>query len=99
MSSVKTGPTVKTAISLDRETFEEMERLARKKSISRSQLFAQAARDLVKRERNQDLIAQLNEAYADPPDPEEMEFLRRAAAQTMERLQREEEEAGAEPWT
>lgn len=71
MSSVKTGPTVKTAISLDRETFEEMERLARKKSISRSQLFAHAARDLVKRERGEEITAQLNAVYSEPPDPEE----------------------------
>lgn len=78
-------PNVKTTISLDREIYEEMERLGHKKKISRSQLFAEAARDLVKRERDAEITARLNEVYSEPYDPEQ----ERAELEAMFRLYRE----------
>ncbi len=83
-------PNVKTAISLDREIFEEMERLARKKKISRSQLFAQAARDLVKRERDEAITDRLNAVYSETPDPEERARLDAMLGLYCETLDRDE---------
>lgn len=53
---------VKTAISIDRPTFEQMERLARRFRVSRSRLFSLAAEEFVRRHRGRELTEQINRA-------------------------------------
>ncbi|HEY3413647.1 MAG TPA: CopG family transcriptional regulator [Armatimonadota bacterium] len=91
-------PAVKTAISVDRELFEAMEELASRRKVSRSRLFAEAAQELVRKDRNQRLLEQINATCGEGPDEEEKAFMRRATALAAERLRREEEAAGAPPW-
>ena len=55
--------TVKTAISIDSEIFGQVERLSKKLHISRSQFFSQAARHLVTRDENLDLLKRINAAF------------------------------------
>ncbi len=62
---------VKTAISLDEELFNKINKLANDLHISRSRLFTIAVKDYLKKQENQSLLAQLNEAYSDAPDDEE----------------------------
>ncbi len=62
---------VKTAISLDEELFNKVNKLARDMHVSRSRLFTIAVKDYLKKQENQSLLAQLNEAYSDYPDDEE----------------------------
>ncbi|MFZ5995039.1 MAG: ribbon-helix-helix protein, CopG family [Thermodesulfobacteriota bacterium] len=62
---------VKTAISLDEELFNKVNKLAHKLHVSRSRLFTIAVRDYLKKEENRTLLAQLNDAYSDHPDEEE----------------------------
>ena len=64
-------PGVKTAISLDEGLLIKVNRLATDLHISRSRVFTLAVQDYLKKQENQSLLAQLNEAYEDFPSEEE----------------------------
>ncbi len=64
-------PGVKTAISLDEELLVKVNRLADNLHVSRSKVFTLAVQDYLKKQENQSLLAQLNEAYEDFPSEEE----------------------------
>ena len=64
-------PGVKTAISLDEELLIKVSRLADDLHVSRSKVFTLAVQDYLKKQENQSLLAQLNEAYEDFPSEEE----------------------------
>jgi metal-responsive CopG/Arc/MetJ family transcriptional regulator len=68
---------VKTAISLDESLFREAEEWAGKLGVSRSQLFARAVEEYVRRHENEELVRRLDEAHADGLDDEEREHLER----------------------
>jgi metal-responsive CopG/Arc/MetJ family transcriptional regulator len=76
---------VKTAISIRKNLFEQAEDLARKLKVSRSRLFVLALEDYIRRQQNQELLDQINVAYADEPDSTE-QTLRRKARHTHRRL-------------
>jgi metal-responsive CopG/Arc/MetJ family transcriptional regulator len=76
---------VKTAISVRKTLFDQAEDLARKLKMSRSRLFALALEDYIRRQQNQDLLAQINAAYADERDTTE-QMLRRKARRTHRRI-------------
>ena len=69
-------PGVKTAISLDEELLVKVNRLADNLHVSRSKVFTLAVQDYLKKQENQSLLAQLNEAYEDFPDEEESGVLK-----------------------
>ena len=83
---------VKTAISLDESLFREAENWAGKLGVSRSQLFARAVEEYVRRHENEELLRRLNEAHADGPDEEDEEPLRHGQALHVEMLRRAERE-------
>ncbi len=68
---------VKTAISIQKSLFEQAEDLARKMKVSRSRLFVLALEEYIHRQRNRELRAQINAAYAGEPDPAEQTLRRR----------------------
>lgn len=68
---------VKTAVSLEETLFKEAESWAGKLGISRSQLFARAVAEYVRRRENEELLDRLNEAHADGLNEEEQEHLER----------------------
>jgi metal-responsive CopG/Arc/MetJ family transcriptional regulator len=72
---------VKTAISIQKSLFEQAEDLARKMKVSRSRLFVLALEDYIRRQQNRDLLAQINVAYADEPDPAEQALRRQSRRQ------------------
>ncbi len=84
-------PGVKTAISLDEELLIKIDRIAGDLHVSRSKVFTLAVKDYLKKQENQSLLAQLNEAYEDFPSEEEREV-----SKTM-RL-RHNKIIGPEPW-
>ena len=61
---------MKTAISIEKPIFEQMDALAKKLKISRSRLFAIAAQEFIQRNKNVDLLKSLNTAYEDLPETE-----------------------------
>jgi len=65
---------VKTAISVQKPLFEEAENLARQMKVPRSRLFVLALEEYIKRQQNRELLEKFNAAYADEPDPAELEL-------------------------
>lgn len=63
--------TVKTAVSIQENLFERIEELARELKISRSQLFARAIEDFIRREENRRIAKEINEAYQGESDSAE----------------------------
>ncbi len=61
---------IKTAISIEKPIFEQMNVLAKDLNISRSRLFALAAQEFIQRHKNIKLLQSLNEAYDDLPESE-----------------------------
>lgn len=59
---------IKTAVSLDKSLYEQIDILARKMKVSRSRLFAMALDDFLKRHENEQLLEDINRAYRDKPD-------------------------------
>jgi metal-responsive CopG/Arc/MetJ family transcriptional regulator len=68
--------TVKTAISVDDTLFARVESTAKELHVSRSQLFAMAMEDFLKRYDSQRLLEAINAAYSDSPDAEEEAVMR-----------------------
>lgn len=64
-------PNIKTAISIEKPLFEEMEELALELKTSRSRVFSLAAQEFIDRHRNQKLLQAINKAYEDIPDDKE----------------------------
>jgi hypothetical protein len=60
--------TVKTAISIDVKTFRKVEKLTRKLHISRSQFFGQAARHMIEKDDNLDLVRKINASFLESGD-------------------------------
>lgn len=56
---------MKTAISIPDSLFRDVDEIAAELHISRSQLFADAAREYVEKARNKKILASINAAYAD----------------------------------
>ncbi len=61
---------IKTAISIEKPIFEQMNVLAKDLNISRSRLFALAAQEFIQRHKNIQLLQSLNEAYDDLSESE-----------------------------
>jgi len=66
--------TMKTAISIQESLFRETKVLANKLHVSRSELFARAMRDFIRKQQNRQLLQQLNMAYDDTPNAEERKW-------------------------
>lgn len=62
---------MKTAISVPDDLFAEVEKIAKEKHSSRSEIFVVALREYLARRGSAKLLAALNEAYAAAETPEE----------------------------
>jgi predicted transcriptional regulator len=77
---------VKTAISIPDELFEEADALARRTGKSRSELYADALREHLKRHGDAAITARLNDVYgSENVDPDERRWLDDVAAGIAER--------------
>lgn len=59
---------IKTAISIEKNLFDQAEIIARSMKVSRSKLFVIALQDFIEHQRNKEMLAQINAAYDDQPD-------------------------------
>jgi metal-responsive CopG/Arc/MetJ family transcriptional regulator len=57
--------TVKTAISINKKLYNEVEKLSNKLKLSRSQIFSQAVEYIIKRKKNLELLQKINQVYND----------------------------------
>lgn len=64
-------PNVKTAISIEKPIFDQIDAIARRRKLSRSRVFAVAAEEFIQRHRNQELLEAINAAHSEEPDEEE----------------------------
>ena len=81
-------PTVKTAISVPTDLFEQMDQLAKHLRIPRSRLFARALRKFIDRRRADELTERFNRAYSTGETLEERDF-RLGATRAFARLLKE----------
>jgi metal-responsive CopG/Arc/MetJ family transcriptional regulator len=75
---------IKTAISIEKPVFEQVDALAHELKISRSRLFMLAAQEFIKRYKNQKLLDAINDAYDDLPDSAEETTLRQMRSRHFE---------------
>lgn len=66
---------VKTAISINKSLFEQVNKLAEELDISRSNLFVLAVEEFIQRYENQQLLQQINQVYDDLPLADEEQIL------------------------
>jgi len=62
---------IKTAISIDKPLFEQLDDLAHELNTSRSRIFALAAKEFIQRHKNLKLLEAINAAYDDFPNDKE----------------------------
>jgi metal-responsive CopG/Arc/MetJ family transcriptional regulator len=62
---------IKTAISIEESLYQEADALAKAMNIPRSQLFAIAMAEFLRRQKNRQLVESVNEAYTDDLDESE----------------------------
>ena len=62
---------IKTAISIDKPLFDQVEDLAHELNTSRSRIFSLAVTEFIQRLKNQKLLEAINAAYDDFPDAKE----------------------------
>ncbi len=73
--------TIKTAISIQESLFEQVNDLAEELQIPRSQLFALAVEEFLKRYENRSIFETLNKVYDGAPDADEGALLERQRGQ------------------
>ncbi len=61
---------IKTAISVEKPIFEQVNALAKDLNISRSRVFVLAVQEFITRHKNIELLDAINAAYDDVPDSE-----------------------------
>jgi metal-responsive CopG/Arc/MetJ family transcriptional regulator len=69
---------MKTAISVPDEVFHEVDKVARERHSSRSEIIVTALREYLERRRSGDLLKALNEVYAAAETTEEYEVRQKA---------------------
>lgn len=62
---------VKTAISIEKNLYEQANRIAKEMKVSRSKLFVIALQDFIEHQNNKEMLTRLNAAYEDELDPAE----------------------------
>jgi len=61
-------PTIKTAVSIEKPVFDQVNVLAKNLNISRSRLFSIAVQEFIQRHTNMEIFQAINDAYDDLPD-------------------------------
>jgi len=72
---------IKTAISIEKSLFDQAENIARTMNVTRSKLFAIALQDFIEHQKNKEMLAQINAAYAEEPDATEQTLRRKSRRQ------------------
>jgi metal-responsive CopG/Arc/MetJ family transcriptional regulator len=81
---------MKTAISIPDDLFKEVDKLAKEKKTSRSQIFCKAVQLYLEKSKSQRLLKELNTAYAHENTPEEKLLRKKSAEYYKNRIQDKE---------
>ena len=77
---------IKTAISIDKNLFDKINKLSDEIKLSRSQIFSQAVRYFVEKKNNLELVRKINQAYSDILDQDEIKLLEKSKIKYKEIL-------------
>jgi metal-responsive CopG/Arc/MetJ family transcriptional regulator len=80
---------MKTAISVPDDVFREVEKVARERQTSRSEVIVAALREYLERRKSTDLLNALNEAYGTAETAEEYEVRQKAKKRYSKTLRKE----------
>lgn len=80
---------VKTAISMQKELFDAVNKLAEELHISRSKFFVMAVQDYIQRNESKNLLSKINKAFSDYPDSDEINLYNKMKSKQRENLERE----------
>ncbi|MCW1968460.1 MAG: ribbon-helix-helix protein, CopG family [Anaerolineae bacterium] len=83
----KSIPSIKTAISLKKPLYQQIDQLAREMKLPRSQVFVLALEDYLERHQNRALLNAINEAYAEEvndPDAKQVAARRQSHRKIVE---------------
>jgi metal-responsive CopG/Arc/MetJ family transcriptional regulator len=80
---------VKIGISVEKKLFEEIDNYARAKKLTRSKFFSLTAQTFIEHQKNKEMFAQINDAYANEPDAVEQAILRKLRSQQRQIVKRE----------
>jgi metal-responsive CopG/Arc/MetJ family transcriptional regulator len=80
---------MKTAISVPDEVFREVEKVAKERKSSRSEVVVAALREFLERRKSGDLLKALNEAYGTAETTEEYEVRQKAKKRYNKTLKKE----------
>jgi metal-responsive CopG/Arc/MetJ family transcriptional regulator len=83
------APSVQTAISIQKELFQEVNSLAEELHVSRSKLFVLAVQDFIKKNENKKIISQINRAYKDNLNSEEKNLQKNMRLKQAKNLEKE----------
>ena len=72
---------IKTAISIEKNLFDQAEMIARTMKVSRSKLFVIALQDFIEHQKNKEMLAQINATYDDEPDATEQAIRKKVRRQ------------------
>ena len=72
---------IKTAISIEKNLFDQAEIIARTMKVSRSKLFVIALQDFIEHQQNKEMLAQINATYDDEPDATEQAIRKKVRRQ------------------
>jgi metal-responsive CopG/Arc/MetJ family transcriptional regulator len=78
---------IKTAISIKKPLFDQVDALANELDMSRSGLFALAVKEFILRYKNQKMLQDLNDAYDDIPDSKEENLMSRMRSQHYQQVE------------
>jgi len=80
---------MKTAISVPDEVFREVEKVAKERRSSRSEVIVAALREYIERRKSADLLKTLNEVYGTAETPEEYQVRQKAKKRYNKSLRKE----------
>lgn len=80
---------IKTAISMQEELFKEVNKLAGELHVSRSRLFVMAVQDFIEKKKSHNLLSQINNAFNDHPDAEEIKIQSKMRKKQARKLKKE----------
>lgn len=80
---------IKTAISMDKNLFVQVENIARTMNISRSRFFSIAVEEFIAHNKNREMLARINAAYSDEPDATEQALRNKSGRQHRQMVEGE----------
>lgn len=80
---------MKTAISIPDDVFIEVEKFAREHDLSRSEVFAEAAREYLERLKSRLMLDALNEVYSEPESREDASARKKAVKHYAKKVLKE----------